>query len=81
MREITSAIAEIAGPADMKLETLKERRTRLMHEAEMQGKKVPGRSLPRGYQWNGTDAEGSGSAAKRRLKQAERLEEKRNRKG
>lgn len=38
--------------------------------------RVPGRTLPRGFQWNGAEIEGRGSASTRRLKQQEKLRAK-----
>lgn len=53
----------------MKIETGSERTARLLLESESQGKIVPGRTLPKGYQWNGVDVPGRGSAPARRLRQ------------
>ena len=53
----------------MKLETLSEQRERELREAKEQGRQMPGRTLPRGRQWNGLDQPGCG-AARRRLRQA-----------
>lgn len=55
----------------MKIESNSERTARIIAEAKTNGGKVPGRTLPRGYEWNGLDQPGCG-AAKRRLRQAQR---------
>lgn len=60
----------------MKLETNSELVERLLREAKETGSKVEGRTLPKGYQWNGIDTIGHGSAQKRRLRQLERREAK-----
>ena len=62
----------------MKIETTSERRARILAEAKEQGKQIPGRTLPKGYQWNGLDQPGGG-AVKRRLRQAEQQQEKADR--
>ena len=58
----------------MKLETNSERVERLLREES--DKKVPGRTLLKGYQWNGIDVPGRGKAAARRLRQMERRKAK-----
>lgn len=60
----------------MRIETIAEQRARVLEE--MKDRRVPGRTLPRGVQWNGLDQPGCG-AAKRRLRQAERLAAKKQR--
>jgi len=60
----------------MKIETRAERIDRLIQEAKTRGRAVPGRSLPKGFQWDGCDVEGRGSAAARRLRQLARKQEK-----
>ncbi len=60
----------------MKIETNAERVERLIRDAKSQGAVVPGRSLPKGYQWVGYDVQGRGSAAARRLRQMARQQEK-----
>jgi hypothetical protein len=54
----------------LKIETNSERTARILAEAKAQGTQVPGRTLPKNYQWNGLDQPGCG-AAKRRLRQEE----------
>lgn len=51
----------------MKIETNSEHTERLIREHA--DRHVPGRTLLRGYQWNGIDVPGRGTAATRRLKQ------------
>lgn len=45
-----------------------------LQSEEMQARKVPGRTLPRGAQWTGHDIPGRGTAAARRLRQIQKKE-------
>lgn len=62
----------------MKLESNTERIERLRRENAV--KIVPGRTLLKGYQWNGLDSSAHGNAPARRLRQAARQAAKQARK-
>lgn len=57
----------------MKIETVSEKRERILRENDH--RRVLGRTLPRGFQWNGIDQPGGG-ASKRRLRQQAKLDAK-----
>lgn len=59
----------------MKIETNIERTQRIIAEQKTLGNVLPNRTLPKGYQWNGLNQPGCG-AAKRRLRQMEKLQAK-----